>query len=474
MKRKFLSILPYIFISVFCLEIFLTPFGSGDELWNYNFAKNIAEGLKPYSDISMIQTPLSAYVSGAFLKIFGCGMLVYRVVGYLLMVSIFVVLYKLCVETIQNKLTAFLSVLFLLSLNSLCFIYNYNYLSVFVVLIIMYLELLNSKSYTGIRNALIGVLFGLLPLIKQTTGGTLFLLNLCVCIYYIFKKGKTNHLCRAILSLVPGILYLSYLLISSSFNAFMEYAVLGIGSFTHKDTFLNYITDSPINFFFGLIPILILLYIVYSFVVKKDFTALKINYLCISLIWLIFVTYPLCDSSHLFVGIIPIIPLFLLIIKNSKSVINIVRSVCFVTVTILVISLLNIISTYPNYVISDINNYNGVLMSKVRYEDVKTITKYIDRMEKQGISVYIADESSAAYTIPLDKYTKNWDMLLVGNLGSANIEQLLDVEDNAVFLLLNDQYTPNKQSHFELINYIKQNYECFDKVEYFDVYKRKE
>lgn len=92
MKRKFLSSLPYVFIALFCLEIFLTPFGSGDELWNYNFAKNIAEGLKPYADISVIQTPLSACISGAFFKIFGRGMLTYRVVGYLLMASIFVVL----------------------------------------------------------------------------------------------------------------------------------------------------------------------------------------------------------------------------------------------------------------------------------------------------------------------------------------------------------------------------------------------
>lgn len=125
-----------------------------------------------------------------------------------------------------------------------------------------------------------------------------------------------------------------------------------------------------------MVSIFVVLYKLCVETIQNKLTA----FLSISLIWLIFVTYPLCDSSHLFVGIIPIIPLFLLIIKNRKSAINIVRSICFVAVTILVISLLNIIPTYPNYIISDINNYNGVLMSKVRYEDVKAITKYIDTM----------------------------------------------------------------------------------------------
>ena len=42
-----------------------------DEVWVYNFARCITNGLLPYKDISMIITPLFPYICAMFLKIFG-------------------------------------------------------------------------------------------------------------------------------------------------------------------------------------------------------------------------------------------------------------------------------------------------------------------------------------------------------------------------------------------------------------------
>ena len=33
-----------------------------DEIWNFNFARNIANGLLPYKDFNMLQTPLLSFI----------------------------------------------------------------------------------------------------------------------------------------------------------------------------------------------------------------------------------------------------------------------------------------------------------------------------------------------------------------------------------------------------------------------------
>ena len=44
------------------LHICLNNLASLDELWNYNFARQIGMGMLPYRDYNMVQTPLYAMV----------------------------------------------------------------------------------------------------------------------------------------------------------------------------------------------------------------------------------------------------------------------------------------------------------------------------------------------------------------------------------------------------------------------------
>ena len=39
-----------------------------DEIWNYNMANQIARGLIPYKDISMVMTPFSQFLMAMFLR----------------------------------------------------------------------------------------------------------------------------------------------------------------------------------------------------------------------------------------------------------------------------------------------------------------------------------------------------------------------------------------------------------------------
>ena len=53
----FIVILPYMIFIIMSLGVFLKPTEDGDELWNYNFARNIHDGRLPYLDFNMVQTP---------------------------------------------------------------------------------------------------------------------------------------------------------------------------------------------------------------------------------------------------------------------------------------------------------------------------------------------------------------------------------------------------------------------------------
>ena len=66
-----------------------------DELWNYNFASNISNGLVPYKDFNMVVTPLLSMVSGIILSIFGKQLIIIRMLNILLNTLIIFMTYKI-------------------------------------------------------------------------------------------------------------------------------------------------------------------------------------------------------------------------------------------------------------------------------------------------------------------------------------------------------------------------------------------
>lgn len=83
----------------------------------------------------------------------------------------------------------------------------------------------------------------------------------------------------------------------------------------------------------------------------------------------------------------------------------------------------------------------------------------------------IANDAAAAYMIPIDRYTKNFDMLLAGNLGMTTVEDLLSEHPDALFMVNHNDDALGYQAHFELISYIKDNFVKTGQVLNLDVYK---
>ena len=68
MKKKDIILFTFIFFIILSI-IIIKPINDLDEIWNYNTARAISEGLVPYKDISMITTPLLPMITAIFLKI---------------------------------------------------------------------------------------------------------------------------------------------------------------------------------------------------------------------------------------------------------------------------------------------------------------------------------------------------------------------------------------------------------------------
>lgn len=87
--------------------------------------------------------------------------------------------------------------------------------------------------------------------------------------------------------------------------------------------------------------------------------------------------------------------------------------------------------------------------------------------------MYILDSEAAVYMIPLDKYNKDFDMFLKGNLGAASeegqIEKIKNMK-NAVILIKNDKMSLNWQTPTKVIEYVKNNLEKIGMISFFDIY----
>lgn len=274
-KREYLFFI-FLFLVIFSY-IVVKEVTDLDEIWNYNCAKQISEGLVPYRDISMIVTPLMPAISGIFLFLFSDSLLMMRILAALLCTGIFFVTFKILEKLTGNTKFGVLCTLLLLILlhDKLCI--DYNYMALFLILLILYIELkvydnrklgivensaktnkitiepkanaligfsrkdaeTNKITINKKANILIGFLLGLLIVTKHTIG---LIATAIVCLYpVIFIRSKNDFklyikmmLQRVAVLLVPVLILLIYLLATGALDDFISYSILGIKTFTNS------------------------------------------------------------------------------------------------------------------------------------------------------------------------------------------------------------------------------------------------
>ena len=253
MKKKILYIA---FNILFCMAIFSVVF-SGilkdeitdlDELWNYNTARAIMHGLIPYKEISMITTPLLPFIVSIILKIFGDKLVVFRIVGAILLTAIFYLSYILSYKLTKRRIIGVITSLTLILLykNELAIDYNY-----FILMIMMCVQILEVKKIESIERSkiknkkinmydvIIGILLGLAICTKQTIG-TIISITVILSELILVENKQTflKYIKASIVKIISMLsvvmIFFLYLLITNSMTDFINYAILGIRTFTNK------------------------------------------------------------------------------------------------------------------------------------------------------------------------------------------------------------------------------------------------
>ena len=304
----------FILVFIFMLSVQLNEYLTNlDELWNYNIARCIKNGLIPYKDISMITTPLFPTIVAICLKIFGDNLFVFRIIGAVLFTLILIFTYKIFYELLKKENVAIIVTEIICLALYQNFMVDYNFFVLLIALIIEYLDLRihlekeqvkenskkninkdtnknsnknpDKKTYSCIskninllsKDLLIGILAGLAICSKQTLG--FFILLYVLLIDLLFVKNKDDWkvylktaINRLIGAFIPLLMFLIFLVVTKSYNDFISYAILGIKTFTNSIPYKNLIKSDVITKTLAIIiPFFATTMIVYSFyLLRKD------------------------------------------------------------------------------------------------------------------------------------------------------------------------------------------------------------
>ena len=195
-----------LFIFIFLLySILIFPNNYGDPMNNYGFSMAITKGILPYRDFNTISTPLYSFVMSIGLFLWNNYSM------FLLEQALLVTVMFYLLNKIYGKKSY---ILLLITCLLGCFGINatYNFFAFFFLIILLFLE----EKYKD-KDYLIGVVIALAILSKHTVGVLLVIPSL---IYYF--KDKKKLLKRFIGVLIPGVIFIIYLLITNSFMKFID------------------------------------------------------------------------------------------------------------------------------------------------------------------------------------------------------------------------------------------------------------
>ena len=542
-KRLICNISIFLIIAL-AIAVVVIPkaIGNLDELWNFNFANNVENGLVPYRDFNMVQTPLLPMVNAIFLAIFGNELIVMRILACLLCAGVLFTFYKILNLLKANKGISLFVVMALFYMLKDYFCMDYNFAVLFVTLIIIYIELrrnlynkeninaieigdaiesLNTNkncsqsstnketkenNKTDLKNnklnnwktdLILGILAGICIMLKQSTGVIVTIALLGYNLLLVRSKEEFTQYLKStgikILGvLIPVAIIFIYLAINGAVDDFWDYCIAGIKTFTNKIPYSRLLDNEKlyIKILSIVAPITFMGTFLYS-VFKRNKTFLIISSLSIASFSAV---YPIADEVHFLIGILPtgiiicVILDFLIKaivrgisklinkISNREKYINIwleyflIFMVIGITVWYGYKSIPNIKDYFANCK-NDVKHFANIVITDYTYQKIQAMDYFIKSQDKP---VYILDAEAALYQIPLDIYYKDYDMFLIGNIGSKGEEgqiEKLQKDTNKIVIIKSDGVSLNWQNPNKVREYVKQNMDYKYSILYFDVYE---
>lgn len=490
---KVKDILIFSFIVIVCFSnIFSNTIGNLDELWNYNFARNIHDGLVPYRDFNIVQMPLLSMICAIALKIFGNQLIIMRFLAVGLMSLMFFISYKILKLVTNERIADFILIgLLVLYKDILCI--DYNYAVLLIALILLYIELKNVKEsfleYDFKYNFVLGLIAGLAILCKQTTGIAVSMACIGYKIFAIRNKDDIKiflkiAFARLLGVIVPVIIFMIYLVMNNAVKDFVDYTILGLKTFSNKIPYTSLFHDKLLFLIAIIVPVVLLL--MFEMLFRKKYNA-KIYVFFAYAISSFVVTFPISDKIHfltgslitILAGIYIIFDKFIYNREYSKMFKVISYSIySFASIFLILIILFSSVKNINEKYIKiskekELAHFINIPESLGLKSRIFEIDKYILENEDQGKKVYILDAEAVIYTIPLDIYNKDYDMFLKGNLGGKGEKGIIDrisKEENCVYLIKKDYL--NWQNPNEVREYIINNLRLIDEVSIFYVFEK--
>jgi len=491
MKReKIFNILLFILIFISILSSMLqVELNNLDEIWQYTFARNIGNGLVPYKDISITSTPLISMIAGLILKFTFDELIVMRILAAILCSAIIYTVYKLFNLLNIKKEVSLLFTFFIgcLLLGKYCIDYNFG--TLFLILIIIYKEIESyKKDHIFIKanikqDIILGLLAGLCITTKQTSGLFTCIALLGNKLLFVtnkeeFKVYIKSCIYRGIGIIIPVLAFIIYLITNNALKEFINYSILGISEFTNT---IPYTFLFKVNLL-GVLSIIVPLTFVYTLIETVFFEKDKFSYIfCVYGLAMFVICFPISDPTHFLVGALPTIILILyklynlfkkIFIKNEeiKLIINenLVIIICVILVIFSVVNLVNCFKSRDTY--SQNMHYKFIPIDTNLELRINQVVEYL----RENKNTKILNGDAVVYMIAADRYNKDYDMLGRGSLGGngANriIEEISNTE-NMKYLLAKEGIPIQWQMQTEVLDFIKRNKTKVGEVSIFDIYE---
>lgn len=508
-KKKIINILTQFSIFTLSLVAFLvarlvTPATDLDEVWNYNTANAFAMGLIPYKQVSMITTPLLPMINSIFLKVVFNGIMTYRVLMGIVFALIVLFIYLIIKELSNKKLLSYICAFFIGTLLIKKFLLDYNYLFLLISLVIAFLEIRDIKkneNFNFNHNLCVGLLTGLAFLTKQTIGVLLIFVMIFEVFIYMKKSGFNLKFdkfvkligVRILGMMVPIIIFLIYLGVTGAFNDFINYAIKGVREFSNNVPYYRLFDSndkvvSIISRLFIIVYIPLFITFILECIKNKKLKDELINIYILALcsIPVIAIIYPISDDFHLMVAsvfaLIIIAYLLILVLKKIGGFIKI--DIFYKKLLLIGILFIIILISFKNLIIErNINvkenvlvpfkHYEGIYVPEYLSKRISDVTDKVRAYSNSGRESIIVDAEATIYDIVLNRYKKNYDMLLIGNIGENGVEKIInEIKDshNVYYFVKNPQYALNWQLPEDIVDYIRNNLKYHETVSVFDVY----
>lgn len=493
-KEKITNLLLYIVFFITILFIILIkPLGNLDELWNYNFARNIANGLIPYRDFNMLQMPLLPLICGIILKITTNQLVTMRVLAALLCSGIFYMIYKVFYQLNVKKEISILLTLWMIVLFKDIVCIDYNYATLLIALLLVFYEIKwgketeessqnNPMHMNTKHNLIVGILAGLAITLKQTSGICISIVCLGYPLLLVHSREELKTYLTLFLARLAGVVIpvgsmMIYLAMNNAIADFISYTMQGVSGFSNYISYARLLQPNIIGLLSILVPITMLVEWVRVVILDQDRKQLVL--LAYGMAMFV-VTFPISDTIHFLIGSTIILILLLCeLVKIIKKIISKKEmNTMFSLLAALSICLIVVYTGNNSYQyfrkqkeLSKLNHFQYIPTTQNLEKQIEIVDNYITSCPNK---VKMLDASAAIYMIPINQYHKDYDMLLKGNLGNRGEDKLIEEinqSTNIQYFILKDQYAKNWQTPLEVIDFTKNNKSKIGELLIYDIYQ---